>query len=373
MASWLESLPPEALQRIALQLEYHSLVALCQASSHVNRAICQDKSFWIARVFSDIDMRRKVNDLLRLSDKELQDSLLGEDYTTIIQLCLANARITKQVCRNESFWKTKYMREYPGIPKPNYISYRNAIELLEYLNSSKVYTMPPIGNDITKIFTTYRIKIRGRHVVSLPAAIGSLSNLRNLEITLTNIEFLPANIGQLYNLQRLDLSKNKLVELPREIGKLGKLNELNVGDNNLRSIPPEIGNLTELKSLYLYDNSLTSLPNEIGRLKQLQQLELGGNPLDRLPYSIGQLRKLVSLSVSECNLQELPDSIGQLLQVSELDIGDNDLVTLPPSMTRMLSLSILCLPGNPVAENPDETLEILLKSNINVYTNDCPI
>ena len=102
----------------------------------------------------------------------------------------------------------------------------------------------------------------------------------------------PAEIGQLTSLTELDLRGNQLTSLPAEIGQLTSLTYLNLGGNQLTSLPAEIGQLTSLTELYLSDNQLTSLPAEIGQLTSLEELGLSDNQLTSVPAEIGQLTSL---------------------------------------------------------------------------------
>ena len=58
--------------------------------------------------------------------------------------------------------------------------------------------------------------------------------------------------------------------VPAEIGRLSALRELNLSDNQLTSLPAEIGQLTSLEELNLSGNQLTSVPAEIGQLTSLR-------------------------------------------------------------------------------------------------------
>ena len=99
---------------------------------------------------------------------------------------------------------------------------------------------------------------------------------------------LPAEIGQLTSLRELDLGGNQLTSVPAEIGLLTSLVKLFLGGNQLTSLPAEIGQLTSLE-VVPRDNQLTSLPAEIGQLTSLRVLDLSGNQLTSVPAEIGQL------------------------------------------------------------------------------------
>ena len=101
----------------------------------------------------------------------------------------------------------------------------------------------------------------------------------------------PAVIGQFTSLTVLTLrGHDQLTSLPAEIGQLVSLVELDLGGNQLTSLPSEIGQLTSLTQLNLYNNQLTSLPAEIGQLTSLTELWLSLNQLTSLPAAIRELR-----------------------------------------------------------------------------------
>jgi leucine-rich repeat protein SHOC2 len=87
------------------------------------------------------------------------------------------------------------------------------------------------------------------------------------EIGLTGA--VPAEIGQLTALRELNLSVNQLTSLPAEIGQLTALRELYLNGNRLTSVPAVIGQLTALRVLYLHENQLTRVPAKIGHLTSL--------------------------------------------------------------------------------------------------------
>ena len=82
------------------------------------------------------------------------------------------------------------------------------------------------------------------------------------------MQSLPAEIGNLRNLQNLNLSYNQLQSLPAEIGNLINLKKLDLAINKLQSLPAEIGNLINLEKLDLYFNELCGLPNTILLIKK---------------------------------------------------------------------------------------------------------
>ena len=117
---------------------------------------------------------------------------------------------------------------------------------------------------------------------------GRVVELRVEDFELT--EAVPAEIGRLSALRELDLSSNQLTSVPAEIGQLTSLRYLIIVGNKLTSLPAEFGQLTSLEVLHLQHNQLTSLPAEFGQLTSLEGLFLKNNRLTSVPAAIRELR-----------------------------------------------------------------------------------
>ena len=147
----------------------------------------------------------------------------------------------------------------------------------------------------------------------------------------------PAEIGQLTSLVELNLYGNKLTSVPAGIGQLTSLKELRLGGNKLTSVPAEIGQLMSLKVLYLNCNKLTSLPAEIGQLTSLVRLDLEHNELTRVPAEIGQLTSLEWLDLGYNKLTSVPEEIWQLTSLEELHLGNNQLTSVPAAIRELIA------------------------------------
>jgi leucine-rich repeat protein SHOC2 len=142
--------------------------------------------------------------------------------------------------------------------------------------------------------------------------------------------------GRVVKLNLEDFSLTGAV--PAEVGRLSALIQLNLNSNQLTSVPAEIGQLTALRELNLNSNQLTSVPAEIGQLAALEWLDLSENQLTRVPAEIGQLTSLTWLNLYDNKLTSLPAEIGQLISLRELRLYDNQLMRVPAEIRQLTSL-----------------------------------
>ncbi|KAF3833864.1 hypothetical protein F7725_025068 [Dissostichus mawsoni] len=113
-----------------------------------------------------------------------------------------------------------------------------------------------------------------------PDVIDGLQNLVVLNLNHNHIRRLPPEMKRLRHLSVLD---NKLEEVPAELGHLTSLTELNFTSNNLPSLPMQLYQCKELTKLHVARNKLTSLPEGIKALTKLQVLDVAGNKLSMFP------------------------------------------------------------------------------------------
>jgi Leucine-rich repeat (LRR) protein len=71
------------------------------------------------------------------------------------------------------------------------------------------------------------------------------------------LQELPAELGRLPALAQLDARNNQIADLPPALGDAAALNELRVGFNNLSSLPSTLGSLRSLRTLDCRNNLIT--------------------------------------------------------------------------------------------------------------------
>ena len=251
--------------------------------------------------------------------------------------------------------------------------------------------------EIGRLSALRELDLDDNELTSVPAEIGQLTSLRELKLDDNQLTSVPAVIWQLAALRQLDLSDNQLTSLPAEIGQLTALVKLNLGGsrggNRLTSVPVEIGQLTLLEHLDLSDNQLTCLPAEIGQLTSMRELFLGGNQLTSLPAEIRQLTSLMTwldlgknlltsvqaeiwqltalevLNLKGNRLTSVPAEIGQLTSLMHLELDDNLLKSLPAEIWQLTSLEELYLGNNKLTIVPAEIGQLTALTGLNLGGN----
>ena len=168
------------------------------------------------------------------------------------------------------------------------------------------------------------------------------------------IGWLPAEIGNLSELRNLNLSHDGIsAPIPPEVGNLSHLEALSLGNNWLTGdIPVQLGNLVNLKNLDLFGNQLTGqIPVQLANLTQLTFLSLANNKLDgSIPTGFGNLTNLTYLSLGYNQLSgSIPPELGNLSQLQTLAISQNQLSgNVPSELGRLTSLKTMTIDHNPL-------------------------
>ncbi len=190
-------------------------------------------------------------------------------------------------------------------------------------------------------------------VRSLPASLGSLSQLTQLAVGAARLQALPESTCQLVSLRTLVLSGNVLGALPSAMGSLTSLTALEVSDNRLVRLPESVGALSELVTLRAAENALEALPEGLGALSSLQTLCVAANRLGSLPDGVGDLSSLRLLDAASNQLRALPASMGRRLgALRQLLLDHNELSALPPSLGGLRSCEELGLAFNALTALP---------------------
>ena len=210
-----------------------------------------------------------------------------------------------------------------------------------------VYNVTEGANRVTNLY------LDGLDLTSLPAAIGRLDSLRNLDLGENQLTDLPPEIGELRALTSLNLNHNKLTGLPSTMGQLANLDVVFLDHNHFAALPPVIGKWTLVKQFRANHNRLKSVPAALGEMSGLYELWLDSNELAALPPEIGKLeQKLQRLDVSHNALETLPDDFGRLAKMLVIILNNNRIKRLPLSMVGLKPNGII-LHDNRLCDVPD--------------------
>ncbi|KAJ9167274.1 hypothetical protein P3X46_021938 [Hevea brasiliensis] len=85
----------------------------------------------------------------------------------------------------------------------------------------------------------------------------NMTRLRSLFVALdlenAAIDILPEGLGTLFNLRYLNLRGTPMAKLPKSIGKLRNLEALDISETNIKELPSEVVELQNLRSLAMYN------------------------------------------------------------------------------------------------------------------------
>ncbi|XP_026381421.1 disease resistance protein RGA2-like [Papaver somniferum] len=164
----------------------------------------------------------------------------------------------------------------------------------------------------------------------------NFKHMRYLDLSYSNLKTL--NLNQLYNLQTLNLHvSHNFQKIVKGIGSLINLRHLDLTHSDAKFLPNSITRLTNLHTLAIRSCRLCVLPSSIGNLQNLSSLDISFTKISVLPDSFSLLQKLRNFSFKYCSqLDALPRNFGDLTQLRSLDLTGTGITELPESLTSNL-------------------------------------
>ena len=146
---------------------------------------------------------------------------LDLDLPNILSLCESNVKFNRAVCKKESFWLNKLLKDFPDYKKLKESfsgTFRESYKLLYNLTILKEKLN--LNETIYEIYEMKTLDLYGKKLKEIPKELGSLHNLQNLFLSHNQISTIPKELGSLHNLQYLDLYNNPIKEIPKELEHL---------------------------------------------------------------------------------------------------------------------------------------------------------
>jgi Leucine-rich repeat (LRR) protein len=225
--------------------------------------------------------------------------------------------------------------------------WKNSTNWLTAKPVSKWYGVTVTANRVTAIVLNFN-KMKGQ----LPASIGNLSELTDLEFAQNNLSGSFNPVVKLTKLVTLDLGGNAFGStIPEAVGKLSQLQYLSLSTNRLTgTIPASIFTLKSLVSLFLSNNQLTgSIPANIDNLSFLSYLYLSNNQLSGpLPAGFYRLYNLVTVELEHNQLSgSLSPAISNFGKLVNLILDHNQFSgSIPLNIAQLGRLSLVYLQNN---------------------------
>ncbi|MFX1326207.1 MAG: tetratricopeptide repeat protein [Promethearchaeota archaeon] len=230
-------------------------------------------------------------------------------------------------------------------------------------------------NDINILKNTnyYNYVVNNNHIYALdfsrwefeviPDSIGSLSELKFLNLSNLKLNKLPDSMEDLTNLEYLNLNGNEIKDIPEWLLRFSRKNysEKYIAEGVVTSeayilalIEVFSGEKLEQAGLKAdviqweaaFHYKVNSNGNVIGIYIKKENIKLG-----ILPEQICNLKLLEELEVSESSVVSIPDCIGNLRYLRYLDLSYNMIKEIPESINNLSNLENLHLNDNDFAKS----------------------
>lgn len=261
----------------------------------------------------------------------------------------------------ETINKLKYIDLYSTAitELPDILFKNNTIEYLNYAsvcNWQNVHEFKRLPDALFQCRTLKRLAIDYK-AKELQTQIRNLTNLEELTIVGKDATLeIPAEIGCLTQLKELDIQECAVESFPESMGNLKALQKISC--MGISTLPDSFTELESLTAIHFSNTQLTKLPSNLGNLTNLDRLEIDGSEIVELPESITHLQNLRVLKLTYGKLGNLPDKIGDLKNLQFIYLDNNAIEALPESLANLEKLRTLDLGHNKLTGIPEGILEL---------------
>lgn len=267
-----------------------------------------------------------------------------------------------------------------------------ALEMLRVLDVSENRLSGPLPAALGNLIHLEELDFSENEVTEMPATIGSLKKLSKLIAFKNKMSKLPDAIGECEALSEVNFFNNKLIKVPAKMADLTNLDDLNVAGNKLKTLCktdnwgkltrlaimwntmvmlPSFAPMTSLEQLQMNNNMLSSFP-DMGAMPALTLLDANTNMMEAMPETIGQMTSLTNINLRGNAISMVPTGLGELKALDTLNLGKNKIAELPSQLSNCVNLKILFVDDNPALSALPPALAACTKlERVNVM--GCPI
>ena len=243
---------------------------------------------------------------------------------------------------------------------------------------SDIFDAKGVQHDIHRMDTHYGKLCNG--LKSLPATIGNLKNLEQLNIANSSIERLPDEMAELTSCTDFELYNcPNMKEFPQVIARMPKLVAMNISNNiqwskedpeGLKQGLEALGNgpaKEEIQLLYCCENGVEEIPDSFRNLKKLGLLDMSHNKICKLPAGgLGEVAP-TQLYLDYNEITEFPTTNGRFCEIEDMEtfsVSYNKLEEFPNIFSSKLKyiISSVNFAANRIEKFPDDFNGILVNT-----------
>ena len=152
------------------------------------------------------------------------------------------------------------------------------------------------------------LKLAHNQITELPSDFSRIPALETLNISFNPIENI-TSIGQITNLLQLDISQTPVQYLPSSIGSCSKLTKLMAIKTPIGLLPDELQHCTKLEKLVLMGTQISQWPEALLALVNLKHIGLSGTPITALSWTVDAYPALTELLIDATNILSCPNRL----------------------------------------------------------------
>ncbi len=301
----------------------------------------EDETYFRVELLNRFARLEKTEDLATLLDRKDEVYALNLSYSNFTELPKELSQFINlqalNIAGNKFKDKEKLFEDLSKLPNLKILeAYRcnlralpDNIKLLQNVEILDIGTngLRELNENIGELTKLKYLSVRSNsYLKDLPQSIGKLRCLQFLNVSGSGMTRLRDELSNCSELVSIVANACKIKTIPVQIGSLINLKYINLGYNKIETIPESIGKLTELKNLSLGSNEISELPKEFSNLKNLGSVSLEFNRFKQFPKEVLSLDNLYSLWIHNSNFEIIPPEVGKMKALKTM-LVDHQLIT----------------------------------------------